>query len=78
MCLHTYQEKNFSWGLGGSNSFFPLACPSHTSGFQGFTQTSGPEADEGLEHEQAAEAQKRQIASDSGTEQPERAVGLAW
>jgi len=63
--------------LGVSNSFFPLACPSDVSGFQGFTQTSGPEDADGLEHKQAAEAHQRQRASDSGFEQPEAVVALA-
>lgn len=60
-----------------NSSFFPLARPSHASGFQGFSQTSSPEAAEGSEQEQAAEAQQRQIASDSGIEQPETAAALA-
>lgn len=60
-----------------TNSFFPLACPSQASGFQGSAQSSGAEAAEGLAPEQAADARQRQIAPDGGTGQPEAAAALA-
>lgn len=56
-----------------NSSFLQLACP-HANGFQ--SQTCGLEGAEGLEQEQAAEAQQSQVVSDSGIEQPEM-VALA-